>query len=370
MIRLFILSFILLFYLNLQAYDFNSKSENYIAMDYNSKTILFENNADAKMVPSSMSKLMTLYVVFSKLKSGSIKLTDAYKVSTYAWKKGGSSMFLDPRKKATVSDLIHGLVVVSGNDAAITLAEGIAGTEEDFVQSMNSTAQAIGLTNSHFANATGWPHPDHMMSPRDLLTLSIKIFEDFPEYRYLFSDKSFTYNKIYQPNTNELLWSNVGVDGMKTGSTEEGGFGLALTAKRDDRRIFAVFNGLKSKKERRQEGERLVKYIFNNFGDKKIFSAGQEISSMDVLFGESRKIDIFTNEDVYITYKHGEEEQIKVIASHNDIIKAPVERGQELGCLKIYIPGQELREVPLYAREDIKEASFIKKALYKLKFFF
>ena len=370
MTRLFIICLLFLFSATAHAYVFSGNATHAIVMDYNSRTIILEQDADTKMFPSSMSKLMTLYVVFSKLKSGIIKLTDVYTVSTAAWKKGGSSMFLEPQQRVTVLGLLRGVIIVSGNDAAITLSEGTAGSEENFVKEMNKIAQDLGLTNSHFANSTGWPSDEHMMSARDLLILSIKLFEDFPEYYYLFSEKEFTYNKIYQPNTNELLWSNIGVDGIKTGSTEAGGFGLVFSAQQDNRRIFAVINGLKNKKERRKDGERLIQYIFNNFNNKTLFTANQQISQVRVLLGAERQVPLVTHDDITITYKRGEEKQIKVIASHDNIVKAPIEKNQRLGSLKIYIPEQEMQEIPLYAQKNVEKLSFIKGIIRKTELLF
>ncbi len=365
--RLFIALFLCLLPSPSFSYIFSTSATNAIIMDYNSDTVIFEHAADERMHPSSMSKLMNIYIAFSKLKSGIIKMTDIYTVSTAAWKIGGSSMFLEPEQAITVEDLLQGMIIVSGNDAAITFAEGASGSQENFIKEMNNMAEVIGLHDSHFSNISGLTDDKHFMSSRDLLKLAIKIFEDFPEYYYLFSEKEFTYNKIYQPTTNELLWSNLGVDGIKTGTTKAGGFGVTLSSEQNGRRIFAVINGLKNKAERRKDGIKLLQYVFNNFNNKVLFKAGDEIVKVNVWFGREKFIPLVVHDDILITYKRGNEGKINVTANYHDIAKAPIIQNQRLGTLKICIPEQKEKEIPLYAKYDVLQLNPIQRLFRKIE---
>ena len=339
-------------------------------MDYNSGAILFKHAADEKMHPSSMSKLMTLYLAFSKLKSGTVKMTDIYTVSKDAWKIGGSSMFLKLGQSVTVKDLLRGIIIVSGNDAAITFAEGSSGSQENFVKEMNNMANNLGLTDSHFVNPTGFSDGQHFMSAYDLLKLAIKIYENFPEYYYLFQEKEFTYNRIYQPNTNELLWSNLGVDGIKTGSTSAGGFGVVISAQQNERRIFAVINGLKSKSIRRKDSEKLLQYVFNHFDTNTLFKSGDTVDNIDVWFGKEKSIPLTVHDDVIITYKRDDKEKISAVVIHDDMIKAPIQKNQKIGTLKILIPEQETQKIPLYSAYTVNKLSFVQYFIRKIEVVF
>lgn len=348
------------------SYILNSNASHGIAMDYASKTILFERLADEKMHPSSMSKLMTLYVAFSKLKSGIVKMNDRYTVSKVAWKIGGSSMFLKIGQIATVEDLLRGIIIVSGNDAAISLAEGIAGSEENFVKEMNIAATRLGLSNSNFVNTTGLTDRAHMMSSRDLLKLAVTMYEEFPEYYHLFQERELTYNNVYQPNTNELLLSEFEIDGMKTGFTDSGGFGVVLAAEKDQRRVFAVINGLQRKSLRSEDGRRLLQYAFSNFDNKILFKAGDIIDNVSVWFGQNRTVPLVVPEDVIITYERGDEKSIQATVTFEDIVEAPIDKNQRLGVLEISVPNKEIRTIPLYAAYAVSELSFAKKILRKI----
>ncbi len=352
---------------NIYSYSFNGSAKQAILIDYQSGAILHEHAADETMHPSSMSKLMTLYVAFSKLKAGTISMNDLYTVSKQAWKIGGSSMFLEAGQLVTVKDLLYGIIILSGNDASVTLAEGASGSQENFVAEMNSMAHSIGLTNSTFINPTGLTNDGHMMSARDLLKLAIRIYEEFPEYYHLFQEKKFLYNKILQPNTNNLLLSNLGVDGIKTGYTDAGGYGIVISAIKDQRRIFAVINGLTTKADRNQEGRQLVQYGFNSFSNKLLFEAGEEVSSTRVWFGDTTSIPIIVDKDVFITHKTNNLKKITASVVHHDIIKAPIEKNQRVGTLKISIPDQKTQEIPLYSAKSVKELSGLPRLIRTIR---
>lgn len=352
---------------HLHAYQFRTKAKQAVILDLASESFIFEHNADEKMTPSSMSKLMTLYVAFDYLKAGVINMEDEFQVSRKAWERKGSSMFLKEGQFVTVRELLEGIIIVSGNDACITLAEGIAGSEENFVIEMNEIAQKLNLNNSHFVNSSGWPDEDHFMSVRDLAVLSKRIFTDFPEYYDLFSEQYFSYNGITQKNKNLLLSYDVGVDGLKTGNTNAGGYGIAISAKRDDRRIFIVINGLSTEKERIEEARRLVQYSLNHFTTKKIFTQNSIVEEADVLHGKNRKVPMTVKNDVVITYNRSLHDKIKVYIKHFNMIPAPIKKGQEVGKIHIEIPDAEEKIISLYAMNDVRELNYIAK-LFRILF--
>ncbi|WP_168456297.1 D-alanyl-D-alanine carboxypeptidase family protein [Wolbachia endosymbiont of Ctenocephalides felis wCfeJ] len=343
------------------SYQFRTKAKQAIVLDLASDSFIFEHNSEEKMAPSSMSKLMTLYVAFDYLKAGIIGMEDKFRVSRKAWERKGSSMFLKEGQSVTVKELLEGIAIVSGNDACITLAEGIAGSEENFASEMNEVAQKLGLSNSHFVNSSGWPDEDHFMSAKDLVTLAKRIFTDFPEYYGLFSEQYLTYNDILQKNKNLLLFHDIGVDGLKTGYTNAGGYGIVVSAQRNDRRIFAAVNGLNTEKERIEEAKRLIQYSLNHFNTKKIFAKDSVVEEMNVLYGKERKVPVTVANDVIITYSRHLHDKIKVHVEYKDMIPAPIKKGQEVGKVFIEIPGTEQQSAPLYAVNDVQELNYIEK---------
>lgn len=346
---------------HLHAYQFRTKAKQAVVLDSSSESFIFEHNADEQVAPSSMSKLMTLYVAFDYLKAGVINTQDEFQVSRKAWKRKGSSMFLKEGQFVTVQELLEGIIIVSGNDACITLAEGIAGSEENFVIEMNEVAQRLNLNNSNFVNSSGWPNENHFMSVKDLAVLSKRIFTDFPEYYDLFSQQDYTYNGIVQKNKNLLLSYDIGVDGLKTGNTNAGGYGIAVSAKQGDRRIFAVVNGLSTEKERIEEARRLVQYSFNHFDSKKIFTKNSIIEEADVLYGKDKKVPVTVKDDVVITYNRRLHDKIKVHIKYINMIPAPIKKDQEVGKIHIEIPNASEQTIPLYAMNDVKELGYIQK---------
>lgn len=350
-----------------------TKAKNVILMDYDTGEYLFVENAFVPVAPASMSKLMTVYVLFSKLKDGTLSLEDVFSVSENAWRTGGaasgsSTMFLPIGSKVTVENLIKGIIIQSGNDACIVVAENIAGSEEDFAELMNAKAKELGLKNSHFVNSTGLPHPDHRMSAEDLARLAQALIRDFPEYYSVFSQKSFTYNNILQGNRNPLLYSMSDADGLKTGHTAEAGFCLTASVKRGDRRLIGVMTGLKSNKERSEEAEKLMNWGFREFNNYKVFKQFQRIVSVPVYMGEEKSIDLAVNEDVIMTIARSKASDVKLTAVYEKPVKAPVSQGDKLGEVKIEIPGGEVKTVPLYADHSIRKLGFWGRILSNVKY--
>lgn len=318
---------------------------------------LMAKDADAPMAPASMSKLMTLYMLFERLKDGSLSLDDTFRVSDNAWRKGGaksgsSTMFLSPRKRVKVEDLIRGIIVQSGNDACIVVAEGLSGSEASFAVEMTERAREIGLASSTFRNATGWPDPEHRMTPRDLATLGQRLIEKFPEYYRFFKETEFTYGGIRQMNRNPLLYKEMGADGLKTGHTQESGFGLMASAIRNGRRLVLVVNGLASKKARSQEPERLLEWAFREFNNYALFKAGEKIEDAQVWLGQQPRVPMMIGKDVTLTIPRKARRKMKVSVTYK-AVPAPVAKGDVIGQLKVKVPGRDDMIVPLVAGADV-----------------
>ncbi len=356
------------------AMSFETAARNAILMDYDTGEYLFTKNMDESVPPASMSKLMTVYILMSKIKDGSIKLEDTFSVSENAWRKGGaatggSTMFLSIGDNVSVENLIKGIVIQSGNDACIVVAENVAGSEDDFVDLMNKTAKKLGLKNSHFENATGLPHPDHRMSMEDLAILSRHIISEFPELYHYFSQKEFVYNNIKQGNRNPLLYTMKGADGLKTGHTEEAGFCLAASATKGNRRLIEVMSGMNSNRERSEEAERLMSWGFREFNNFKILNKGQIVATAKVWYGKDKTVNLTVAEDVLKTVHRSQQENVKVSAEFDEPVKAPIKAGQEVGSIKIEIDGQTPLNVPLVAAADVAETGMLGKFWSNLKYF-
>lgn len=350
-----------------------TKARNMILMDYDTGQYLFTKDEQKMVPPASMSKLMTVYMIFEKLKDGSLSLDDTFTVSENAWRKGGaasgsSTMFLSIGDKVKVGDLIKGILIQSGNDACIVAAENIAGSEEDFAAAMQEKARKIGLNNSSFANATGWPHPDHRMSVEDLAKLAQILIRDFPEYYPIFSERNFTYNGIRQGNRNPLLYSMSEADGLKTGHTEEAGFSLTASAKRGDRRLISVMTGLSSNKERSEEADRIMNWGFREFNNYKILKQGQKVAEVPVWFGKEKTVDLLVNQDIVKTVKRNQVANVKMTAVYDKPVKAPVKQGDKLGIVRIEIPEQEPFEVDVVADKNIEKMGFFGRAMENIKY--
>jgi D-alanyl-D-alanine carboxypeptidase (penicillin-binding protein 5/6) len=328
---------------------FETEAQHLFIMDYDTQAVLVDKNGEEQIPTASMSKMMTAYVVFTRLKEGRLHLDDDLPVSEKAWRTQGSKMFVPINARIKVEDLIRGMVVQSGNDACIVLAEGIAGSEEAFVRLMNDMAPKLGLNHSHFANVTGLPDPDHYMTARDLAMLGAHLLRDFPEYYHYFSEIDFTYNNIKQGNRNPLLYKNSGADGIKTGHTDEAGFGLTASVKRGDRRIVMVATGLTSLKGRSQEAERIVDYAFREFQNFEIAKPGETVDEADVWFGDKPKVPLVTAHGLVVSMPAGSRKDMKVTVSYDGPIKAPILAGQELGTLTVTAPEMPTQSTPLIA---------------------
>ena len=332
-----------------------------IMIDFATGATLLEKNADERMPPSSMSKLMTMYVVFEKLKAGQLQLDQMLPVSERAWRMGGSKMFVELGSQIKVEDLIRGVIVQSGNDACVVLAEAISGSEQQFAELLNETARRIGLTNSTFRNATGWPDPEHKMTARDLSILARRIISDFPEYFPFYNERSFRYNNITQENRNPILARVPGADGMKTGHTEDAGYGLVGTAKRGDRRVIMVVNGLPSMRARGEEGERLMEWSFREFEAVVLFRAQDTIEEVPVYLGERAKVPMVGGRDLVLTLPRQWRSRLEVRLHYDAPLTAPVARGQQIGEMQVSGQGVPELRVPLLAGADVEKLGLISR---------
>lgn len=362
---------VLLAAVNARAID--TKAQNMILMDYTTGEHLYEKDVTEPIPPASMSKLMTIYMIFDKLRDGSLSLEDTFKVSENAWRKGGaasggSTMFLAIGDEVTVDQLLKGIIIQSGNDACIVAAENIAGDEDSFVDAMNKKAAEIGLTHSHFANVTGLPHPDHRMSVEDLAKLARRIIQEFPQFYHLFSQKEFVYNNIRQGNRNPLLYSMPYADGLKTGHTEEAGFCLTASAKKGDRRIIGVMTGFKSNKERSEEAEKMMSWAFREYDNYNLIEKGRKVADVPVWYGTDKTVPMVVSEDVVKTIKKSLRNQVKLVVSYDKPVQAPVQMGQKLGVLKIEIPDTAVTEVPLIAGQTINKVGLWGRLAANIKY--
>ncbi|MEO9899559.1 D-alanyl-D-alanine carboxypeptidase family protein [Nisaea sp.] len=326
-----------------------------ILVDYDTGTILFQKDADKPMPPASMTKIMTVFMAFERLKDGRLSMDDTIAISEKAWRKGGSKMFVKVDTRVAIRDILHGIIVQSGNDAAIALAEALSGTEEAFAAEMTRRAHEIGLTGSTFRNATGWPDPEHRMTAHDLSRLAIETIRRFPEYYPIYSETKFTYNKIKQGNRNPLLYKNMGADGLKTGHTEAAGYGLTASAVRNGRRLILVVNGLESVSARSREGEALIDWGFREFENYSLFERGSVVANADVWLGNSKTVPLVTDNDVLLTLKRTARQKMKVSVVYEGPIPAPISAGTQLATLKVSAPEMEDVTIPLYAGADVNQ---------------
>lgn len=350
-----------------------TKARNVILMDYDTGQYLFAKEHDKMVPPASMSKLMTVNMIFEKIKDGSLSLDDTFTVSENAWRKGGaasggSTMFLKIGENVRVEDLIKGILIQSGNDACIVAAENIGGSEEDFAVEMNKKAKELGLNNSSFVNSTGLPHPDHRMSVEDLAKLSRHIIQEFPEFYYIFSEKVYTHNNITQGNRNPLLYSMPNADGLKTGHTEEAGFSLTASAKKGDRRLIEVMTGMKSNKERSDEAEKLMSWGFREFDNYDLLKKGEAVAEVPVVFGDEKNVKLLVSETVKQTLKKNQASKIKMTAIYDKPLVAPFNAGDKLGEVKIEKDGVLLTTVPLVAAQKVEKLGFLGRIAENLKY--
>lgn len=330
-----------------------------LVLDLSSGAMLLEKNADEPLPPASMLKLMTLYMVFEALERGNLSLEDEFRTSAKAASMGGSKMFIREGELVSVENLLRGVIVQSGNDAAVALAEALAGTEEAFAERMNQRAAEIGLTNSRFGNATGWPHPDQHMSSRDLVHLAALIIEDFPRYYPMFAETEFTWDEVRQQNRNPLLSLGIGADGLKTGHTEEAGYGLVGSARRGDRRVVMAIAGLDSAGERAHEAERLINWAFRAFETRELFGRGEGIAKAPVWIGSAATVGLAPARDVVITAPFGSIDRAELKILYDGPVPAPIEAGDTIGQLQILVPDLPPVSVPLVATETVGPGGFL-----------
>jgi serine-type D-Ala-D-Ala carboxypeptidase (penicillin-binding protein 5/6) len=343
-----------------------------IVIDFNTGAVLLTKDPDSPSPPSSLTKLMTIYLTFQQLKEGKLRLDQTFLVSEHAWHMGGSRMFVQVGTNVTIEDLIRGIFVDSGNDAAVTLAEGIGGTEDNFAAMMNAQAAKLGMTQSHFLNASGWPADGHVMSVRDIATLSQHIIRDFPEYYHYAGEQTFSYNKITQQNRNPLVTAGLG-DGLKTGHTQEGGYSLAGTTERDYRRVIVVLNGLPSWDSRVTESKRLMDWAFNSFEDVQLFAAGQQVTEAPVWLGEAPTVGLTVADAATVTMPMGWRNTVKVSVDYPAPVPAPVLAGQVIGQITVagpgIPPGQAATGAQLVAMTDVGRLGLPGRALARLRHF-
>ena len=340
-----------------------------ILIDATTGTILFSKNPDERMAPSSMSKIMTIYKLFERLKDGELSLTDKFSVSEKAWRKQGSKMFVAVNSRVTIEDLIRGIIVQSGNDATIVVAEGLSGSEGAFADEMNETAKQLNMTNSNFINASGWPDPDHETTARDLAKLTVATVKNFPDlYRY-YGEKTFTYNGIKQGNRNPAIYRNIGADGLKTGHTEVGGYGLTVSAIRKNRRLILVINGLPTKKSRAVESERILDWGFREFNNYALFKAGETVTEAQIWMGEHGSVPLLIERDLIITLSRKVRRGMKVKVAMETPVPAPVKKGDVLATLKVELPGRPTMKIPLVSGADIGQLGVYSRLSAAVKYF-
>ena len=330
----------------------------WIVMDVNSGQMLAASNPDMKIEPASLTKIMAAYVVFNALQEKRISLDQQVPVSEHAWRTGGSRMFIEPRKPVTVNELAQGMIIQSGNDASVALAEAVGGNEAVFTTLMNQEAERLGLRNSHFMNATGLPDPQHYTTARDLATLATRLIADFPQFYHYYKQKEYTYNKITQPNHNRLLWADPSVDGMKTGHTDSAGYCLVSTALRGDRRVLAVVLGTDSEATRAEESLKLLNWSFQNFDTVKLFDKSQPAVEARVWEGKAESVKLGPSKPVWLAVPRGKANQITPVIQRSDPLVAPLDQGQEVGMLQLTLDGKPLRIEPLVVQETVARAGF------------
>ena len=369
------LAFLLLFSLATQAAALIPappavKARAYLLLDAESGRVLVEHRADETLAPASLTKIMTGYVVASELAAGTAKADDEVMVSVKAWRTGGSRMFIREGTRVRLEDIVRGIVIQSGNDASIAAAEHVAGSEKAFAKLMNQHAELLGMEHSHFANATGMPNDEHYSTARDLAQLSRHLIKDFPQHYALYREKYFTYGDIRQPNRNNLLWRDKTVDGIKTGHTEEAGFCLVASAKRDGMRLISVVLGADSEEARARESEKLLSYGFRFFRTHRLFEAEQVLETAEVWYGDDDSVDLGLSETVVLTIPRGEYDNMQAQIDVDQVIEAPLSTGDVVGRLRVSLGEETLYESSLVALNGVAEANFLKRFWHGIYLFF
>lgn len=343
------------------------KSSGYILMDYSTGTILLEKNADKPLEPASLTKIMTAYVTFDAIKNGVINLDDKALISKKAWRTGGSRMFIEVGKQVSINDLLHGLIVQSGNDAAVALAEHIGETEAEFAALMNQQAKKLGMTNTHFVNATGLPAEGHTTTARDLASLTRAFVKNFPNFYSWHAIKEYKFNNIKQYNRNKLLWRDKSVDGVKTGHTEAAGYNLVASAKREDMRLISVVLGTSSENARTRASSKLLNYGFRFYELRLLYNAGQSLARTRIWKGNKQQLKMGVKNDVKVFIPRGDYKLLKAELEFNNRISAPIKSGTQLGKVFVQLEGKTLVTLPLVALEDIAEGDWWTRTVDSLR---
>lgn len=346
------------------------KAKSYLLIDFHSGHVLTEKDMDKRIEPASLTKLMTAYTVMHEIANDTIKMDDEVLISEKAWRMKGSRMFVEVNTKVTVKELLLGMIIQSGNDASVALAEHTAGSEDSFVGLMNKHAERLGMKNTHFTNSTGWPDKEHYTSAADLAILTRALINDFPEHYALYKIKQYTYNKIPQFNRNRLLWLDDRVDGVKTGHTESAGYCLISSALKDDMRLIAVVAGTSSERVRESESRKLLNYGFRFFETFKLHAANAPLTDMQIWKGATDTVPLGLTESLYITTPRGKRNMIKAHMSVNSTIVAPVKMGNEYGKVEVKLGDELIAERPLVALQNVEEGGFWRRTVDNIKLLF
>lgn len=345
-------------------------AKGFLLVDFDSQHVIAESNADARLEPASLTKILTAYIVFQEINAGNIALDDLVTVSEKAWRMKGSRTFIEVGKKIPVETLLRGMIVQSGNDATVALAEHIAGSEDVFASYMNQRAADLGMMSSHFVNATGLPHPDHFTTARDLATLARAMIRDFPNFYQWYSQKQFTFNDITQKNRNRLLWQDATVDGLKTGHTDAAGYCLVASAKRGNMRLISILLGAKGETSRANETKKLLNYGFSFYETHLLYKPFEPIQQVRIWKGDSEQLQTGLPHELYITIPRGHAENVVVSAKLPDIITAPKTKGEELGFVQITLDNELITEQTLISLQDVAEGGLFDRMMDEIKLMF
>jgi len=366
--KYFFTSFLFFFLISIKLFAIDTKAEQAIVVDFDTNEILFEKNSNLKTSPASMTKIMTIYAAFDRIKNTDLSIENECIVSAKAYKMGGSRTFLEIDDKVSINDLLKGIIIQSGNDASVALAECLAGTEGDFAKLMNVYAKRLGMTNTNFVNSSGWPEENHYSTVKDLAILSNAVIKKFPDFYLYFADQEFTYNEIKQPNRNKLLSSVQGADGLKTGFTKASGWGIAATAKRDNRRITVVINGTNSSRLRLNEASNLINWAFSQTSQKQLVDEGQIITEVDVWLGDKPRVNLISSKKIISTLSFDQIQLIESSIEYKKPIAAPIKQDEIYGKLIINIEGKPNIEVDLVAQENVGNINPILKVFAAMKY--
>ncbi len=360
------LSILFLISNNLQAID--TKAEQAVVLDFNTNEVLFQKNADKKIPPASMTKIMTVYVAFDRLKSTNLSIEDECTVSAKAYKMGGSRMFLEIDDRVSINNLLRGIIIQSGNDSSITLAECLSGTEEDFAKVMNIYAEKLNLSNTNFTNSSGWPDDNHYSTAKEIAILSNALIKDFPNLYSYFNEKTFTYTEIKQPNRNKLLTHFSGADGLKTGYVKSLGWGISGSAIRNNRRVTVVVAGTNSARERLNESSNLLNWAFTQTSEKLLFRKNQVIKNVDVWLGNKPTVNLIVKDNINTILSFDQLKSVKSIIEYEKPISAPIKAGDKLGTLSINISGKSTIIIPLIAENSVGNINPLMKFFAAIKY--